>query len=84
MRKQTIGFTIGKQLRHAQDNNNQELANQISSKIDKIKKIKDSVKDSGITNEEAIYARLHPKMSTAKDIAKSRTEQVLNKQRLEQ
>lgn len=61
---------LEEQLKYAQDNNNQKLASQISYKIDKLKKIRDSVKDSGITNEEAIYARLHPKMSTAKDIAK--------------
>lgn len=60
---------LEEQLKYAQDDN-QKLAGQISYKIDKLKKIRDSVKDSGITNEEAIYARLHPKMSTAKDIAK--------------
>ena len=47
-----------------------ELAESITLKIEKVKKIKESVKDSGITNKEAIYARLHPKLSTAKDIAK--------------
>lgn len=34
----------------------------------KIQKIKSLVKDSGITNKEAIEARLHPKISVAKDI----------------
>ena len=61
---------LEKQLKHAQDNGKHELADQLTSRINKVKKIKNSVKDSGITNEEAIFARLHPKTSTAKDIAK--------------
>lgn len=42
----------------------------IKEQIAKYKKIKSSLKDSGITNDEAMFARLHPKLSTAKDIAK--------------
>lgn len=58
------------QLARAKQDNNQQLASTIEKKIEKVKKIKESVKDSGITNEEALYARQHPKLSTAKDIAK--------------
>lgn len=62
--------SLEKQLARAKENGNNELADSISKKIEKVQKIKDSVKDSGITNEEAIFARLHPKLSTAKDVAK--------------
>ena len=60
--------SLEKQLARAKENGNNELADSISKKIEKVQKIKDSVKDSGITNEEAIFARLHPKLSTAKDV----------------
>lgn len=42
----------------------------IKKQIEKYEKIKSSIKDSGITNDEAMFARLHPKLSTAQDIAK--------------
>lgn len=61
---------LEKQLRRAKENGNVELADTILEKIEKVKKIKDRIKDSGITNKEAIFARLHPKLSTAKDITK--------------
>ena len=62
--------SLEQQLSHAKENGNKELEQSLSKKIEKVKKIKSSVKDSGISNEEAIFARLHPKLSTAKDIAK--------------
>jgi hypothetical protein len=58
------------QLSRAKQNKDLQLASSIEKRIEKVKKIKDSVKDSGITNEEALYARQHPKLSTAKDIVK--------------
>ena len=62
--------SLKKQLEYAQSNGNSELAESLQQRIKKYEKIKSSVKDSGITNKEAIEARLHPKLSTAKDIAK--------------
>lgn len=62
--------SLESQKKYAQDNGNKTLADSIDKKIQKEKKIRASVKDSGITNEEAVYARLHPKLSTVKDIAK--------------
>ena len=38
--------------------------------IEKLKKIKSKIKDSGITKEEALEARLNPEWSTAKDVVK--------------
>ena len=63
-------LSLEKQLARAKENNNSELAESISKKIDKVHKIKKSVKNSGITNKDAIFARMHPKLSTAKDMVK--------------
>ena len=62
--------SLKRQLEYARSNGNSELAESIQKRIEKYEKIKSSVKDSGITNKEAIEARLHPKISTAKDIVK--------------
>lgn len=61
---------LEKQLDKANKSGNSELAESISKKIVKVRKIKESVKDSGITTKEAKFARLHPKLSTAKDVVK--------------
>lgn len=62
--------SLENQLTRAKLDNNQQLASSIEKRIEKAKKIKGSVKDSGITNEEALYARQHPILSTAKDVVK--------------
>lgn len=62
--------SLENQLARAKQNNNQQLASSIEKRIEKVKKIKNSVKDSGITNKEALYARQHPKLSTAKEVVK--------------
>ena len=59
-----------KQLERAKTNGNTKLASELEAKIAKYEKIKASIKDSGITNAEAMEARLHPARSTAKDIGK--------------
>ena len=58
------------QLKHAKETGNKDLVKSLEEKIKKYKKIKDSIKDSGVTNSEAMEARLHPKLSTAKDVVK--------------
>lgn len=60
--------SLQKQIVKAKANGNTGLAKRFEIKIAKYQKIKVSLKDSGITNKEAMYARLHPKLSTAKDI----------------
>lgn len=59
-----------KQLKHAKETGNKELEKSLEEKIEKYKKIKESLKDSGVSNSEAMEARLHPKLSTAKDVVK--------------
>ncbi len=58
------------QLKHAKETGNNDLVKALEEKIKKYKKIKDSIKDSGVSNNEAMEARLHPKLSTAKDVVK--------------
>lgn len=60
---------LEQEIRLAKANQNLELINTLNSKIQKFKKIKSNIKNSGISNQEAIFARLHPGLSTAKDIA---------------
>ncbi|MBR3813796.1 MAG: hypothetical protein IKK38_07960 [Spirochaetaceae bacterium] len=59
-----------KQLKHAKETGNKELEKSLEEKIEKYKKIKESLKDSGVSNSEAMEARLHSKLSTAKDVVK--------------
>lgn len=59
-----------KQLEKVKANGNLEGAKKIEEKIAKYEKIKASLKNSKITNAEAMEARLHPVLSTAKDIGK--------------
>ena len=58
------------QLADALDKGDTERALQHRKDINKLRKIKTSLKDSGITRQEAIFARLHPKLATAKYIVK--------------
>lgn len=62
--------SLEKQLKHAKESGNTELEKSLKERLDKYKKIKASVKDSGVSNDEAMEARLHPKISTAKDVVK--------------
>lgn len=62
--------SLENQLEHANKTGNTELVTQKQQEIAKYKKIKSLVKDSGISNKEALEARLHARLSTAKDVAK--------------
>lgn len=59
-----------KQLDKAIERGNSEQEKNIKDRIDKLKKIKKNLRKSGVTNEEAIEARNHPKLSTIKDVAR--------------
>ena len=58
------------QLDKARKEGNVELERSISEQLKKLRKIKQNIKNSGITNREAIFARTHPELSTAEDIVK--------------
>ena len=49
---------------------NTDLAAQKHEKLKRVEKTKANLRKGKLSNEEAIEARLHPKLSTAKDIAK--------------
>ena len=59
-----------KRLERARADGNTELAKELEAKIAKYEKIKASVKDSEISTDESMEARLHPVISTAKDVIK--------------
>lgn len=61
---------LQKQMNHANASGNEALASKLEGKINKLKKVKQSVKPSKVTTSEAMEARTHPKMSTAKDIGR--------------
>lgn len=61
---------LEKQLERAKASGDQDLIAQKEKEIAKVKKIKSNLKNSGITTEEAKEARLHPKLSTAKDMGR--------------
>lgn len=62
--------SLQRQLDTAKRNGNSQLAKQIEGKIKKLQKIKKNLNNSGISNKEALEARLNPKYSTAKDVVK--------------
>ncbi len=62
--------SLKKQLENAEKKGNSDLANAKREQIEKYEKIKKNLRKSGVTREEAIEARLHPELSTAKDIVK--------------
>ncbi|WP_294461384.1 hypothetical protein [uncultured Ruminobacter sp.] len=47
-----------------------DVVKQKSEQIDKLKKLKSRVKDSGISKDDAVFAREHPFLSTAADVVK--------------
>lgn len=61
---------LQKQLDNAREKGNPELILEKERQIAKYKKIKASIKDSGVSNADAMEARLHPVLSTTKDVAK--------------
>lgn len=58
------------QIEVAERKGNTELASKHKEQLERIEKTKDSLRKSNVTNKEAIEARKHPELSTAKDIAR--------------
>lgn len=59
-----------KQLENQKNVGNNEQVQQIQERIDKLEKIKKNLRKSSVSSEEAMFARLHPELSTAVDVAK--------------
>lgn len=58
------------QLEYQKQAGNVEQAQRIQEKIDKLNKIKKNLRKSTVSSDEARFARMHPKLSTAQDVAK--------------
>lgn len=61
---------LARQLERAQKAGKEDLVLKKTHKIWKIKKIKQNLKNSGVSSSEAKEARLNPQLSTGKDIAR--------------
>lgn len=62
--------TLHKQILRAEEAGNAELAKQHREQLHRVEKTKHSLRKGKLTNDEAIHARLHPAISTAKEVAK--------------
>ena len=62
--------SIKKQIEKAEKTGNTELVAKKKAELEKVEKTNKNLKKGKLTKQEAIEARLHPKLSTAKDIAK--------------
>lgn len=58
------------QLEYQKQAGNAEQAQRIQEKIDKLNKIKKNLRKSTVSSDEARFARMHPMLSTAQDVAK--------------
>lgn len=62
--------SLNKQKDKAEKLGKSDIVAEKKTKIEKYKKIKKNIRKSGLTKKEAVEARLHPKISVAKDVAK--------------
>lgn len=61
---------LSKQLENQKKAGNAEQVKNIQERIDKLEKIKKNLRKSTVSSDEAVFAREHPKLSTAIDVAK--------------
>lgn len=61
---------LSKQLENQKQAGNSEQVKKLQESIDKLEKIKKNLRKSNVSSDEAVFARLHPKLSTAMDVAK--------------
>lgn len=62
--------SLNRQLQAAEEQGNAALAKSCRAQLDRVQKTKASLTQGKLTSQEAIEARLHPKLSTAKDVAR--------------
>lgn len=60
---------LRRQINNAEQKGNLELAEKHRAQLAKVEKTSRNLRKGKLTNQEAIEARLHPKISTAKDVA---------------
>ena len=61
---------LSKQLENQRQAGNTEQVQKLQERIDKLEKIKKNLRKSTVSSDEAVFARLHPGLSTAIDVAK--------------
>ena len=61
---------LNKQIERAEKQGNKELAAKKRQELKRVQQTKRNLKKSNVSSEEALEARLHPKLSTAKDIVR--------------
>lgn len=61
---------LSRQLENQKNAGNTAQVQKIQERIDKLEKIKKNLRKSTVSSDEAVFARLHPGLSTAADIAK--------------
>ena len=61
---------INNSIEKAENKGNHELADKLRRRLDKIVKTKNNLRKSNVSNKEALFAREHPRLSTAADMAK--------------
>lgn len=61
---------LERQLKDQINKGNSEQVDKIKKRLEDYNKIKRNLKKSSVTNKDAMFARTHPKLSTAKSIAK--------------
>lgn len=61
---------LSRQLEKQKNDGNIEQAKKLQERIDKLEKIRKNLRKSSVSSEEAIFARMHPELSTAIDVAK--------------
>lgn len=60
---------LTRQLEHQKNAGNAAQIQKIQEKLDRLEKIKKNLRKSPVSSKEAVFARLHPKLSTVADIA---------------
>lgn len=61
---------LSHQLENQKNTGNTEQAQKLQERIDKLEKIKKNLRKSSVSTDEAVFARRHPGLSTAIDVAK--------------
>ncbi len=61
---------LSKQLERAKESGNTEQTEQLQKKLERLNKIKKNTRKSSVSSKEAVFAREHPGLSTAADVAK--------------
>jgi hypothetical protein len=62
--------SLKKQIEDAEKKGNSELAARHKAQLEKVEKTSQNLKKGSVSNKEAVFARKHPKLSTALDIGK--------------